>query len=128
MRHRSKLLSLALAAVCASPLLTPPRQASAQTATTYKVFSFNDLGMHCYDKDFSVFSILPLYNVVHAQVLKVGTTPVVLNNTQVKVTYAALPMPPDRSPPPARGRRTSGVICRRSSASPNRWIPAFWEQ
>jgi hypothetical protein len=63
--------------------------ASAATTPSYKVFSANDLGMHCYDRDFSVFSILPLYNVVHAQVLKVGATPTLLTNTQARVTYKA---------------------------------------
>ena len=89
MRHRRKAFSLVIALACAFPLLASARPASAATAPVYKVFSFNDLGMHCYDKDFSVFSILPLYNVVHAQVVKVGATPVVQDNTQVRVAYTA---------------------------------------
>jgi hypothetical protein len=32
----------------------------------YQVFAFNDLGMHCYDGDFSVFSLLPPFNVIHS--------------------------------------------------------------
>jgi len=88
-QRRRNIFALFVSLAVAFPLLAPARQASAATAPSYKVFSFNDLGMHCYDKDFSVFSILPLYNVVHAQVLKVGSPPVVQNNTQVKVTYAA---------------------------------------
>ncbi len=34
------------------------------------VLAANDLGMHCTDKEFSVFSILPPFNVVNAQVVK----------------------------------------------------------
>ena len=34
----------------------------------YTLLAWNDLGMHCMDgKDFSVFSILPPYNNLHAQ-------------------------------------------------------------
>ena len=36
----------------------------------YKILATNDLGMHCVDADFSVFSILPPYNVVNAQVIR----------------------------------------------------------
>lgn len=42
---------------------------SASFLSNFKVLANNDLGMHCVDKDFSVFSILPPYNVINAQVL-----------------------------------------------------------
>ena len=45
--------------------------------------------MHCYDSDFSVVAVLPLYNVVHAQVILKGATPD-LTNTKVNVTYQAI--------------------------------------
>jgi len=35
----------------------------------YRIVSWNELGMHCMDGDFSVFSILPPYNTIHAQVI-----------------------------------------------------------
>ena len=54
----------------------------------FQVFAFNDLGMHCYDPDFSVFSILPLFNVLHAQTVQKGTVPQIIGPT-VKVTYQA---------------------------------------
>lgn len=69
----------------------PPQEGSG--SDSYKVFAFNDLGMHCYDNDFSVFSLLPLFNVVHAQVINKGAKPVLLTNSTVKVTYAATPDP-----------------------------------
>jgi len=56
---------------------------------SYQVFGFNDLGMHCYDPDFSVFSILPLYNVLHAQVIQKGTIPEIVGPT-VNVTYKGM--------------------------------------
>jgi hypothetical protein len=59
---------------------------------TYRVFANNDLGMHCVDKSFAVFSILPPYNVVDAQVVQRRSSgnPVVLDATQVNVRYAAV--------------------------------------
>ncbi|MEI7900621.1 MAG: Ig-like domain-containing protein [bacterium] len=41
--------------------------ASAQT--NWHVLGWNNLGMHCMDNDFSVFSILPPYNTIHAQLI-----------------------------------------------------------
>jgi len=48
--------------------------------TDYAVFAANDLGMHCADLDYKIFSILPPFNVVHAQVIRIG-----------KVTLASYP-------------------------------------
>lgn len=61
--------------------------------SAFKVFANNDLGMHCVDKDFSVFSILPPYNVVDAQVIGQDGAgkPVVLNQNQVTLRYSATP-------------------------------------
>lgn len=59
------------------------------TAATgqYKVFAWNDLGMHCYDSDFSIFSLLPVFNQVHSQVVRVGSTPLLCSNNEVSVSY-----------------------------------------
>ena len=57
------------------------------------VFAFNDLGMHCMDKDYSVFSVLPPFNVLHAQVVRkgvAGSLPHILDNTQASVFYSAV--------------------------------------
>lgn len=41
----------------------------------YTVIAWNDLGMHCMDgKDYSVFSILPPYNNLHAHVIRKDVT------------------------------------------------------
>jgi hypothetical protein len=68
----------------------PPTQPPAGSA--YKVFANNDLGMHCVDKSFAVFSILPPYNVVDAQVvaLQASGKPVLLDQTKVDVRYSAI--------------------------------------
>ncbi len=60
------------------------------TGVQYQVLAFNDLGMHCYDRDFSVFSILPPFNVIHAQVVKKGAEPEVLDDTEVEVYYSSV--------------------------------------
>jgi len=38
------------------------------------IISWNDLGMHCSNKDFSKLAVLPPYNNIRAQVIKKGTT------------------------------------------------------
>lgn len=61
--------------------------------TGFKVLANNDLGMHCVDKDYSVFSILPPYNVFLAQVVgwrtKTGK-PEVLGRNKVVLRYSAI--------------------------------------
>jgi hypothetical protein len=56
------LLSLGLFAAAA-----PSAAQVVQTAWT--IAGWNNLGMHCMDADFSVFSILPPYNTIHAQLI-----------------------------------------------------------
>ena len=49
----------------------------------------NDLGMHCADLDSRIASILPPFNVVHAQVIQVGSTPILLSSGSVHLIYSA---------------------------------------
>ena len=56
---------------------------------SFVVLAANDLGMHCTDKDFQIFSILPPFNVVHAQVIQKGLTPSLVTDTGADVYYAA---------------------------------------
>jgi len=62
---------------------------------TVKVLGANDLGMHCVDKEFSVFSILPPYNVLNAQAVQLNPqgSPSLLNETKVVLTYNAVADP-----------------------------------
>ncbi len=41
-------------------------------AANNALVSWNNLGMHCMDSDYSVFSILPPYNTIHAQLIVGG--------------------------------------------------------
>ena len=83
-------------AIAEQDVKNAPSTCSAQPPppqTSTKVFAFNDLGMHCYDKDFSIFAILPLFNVLHAQVVQpgsAGSNPRILDNTQAGVKYSAI--------------------------------------
>lgn len=57
-----------------------------QLTDTYTVLAWNDLGMHCYNRDFEYIAILPPYNTLWAQVIKVSDPPQVIT-TGVTVTY-----------------------------------------
>ncbi|MGB8335436.1 MAG: hypothetical protein WCE56_13145, partial [Desulfobacterales bacterium] len=68
----------------------PPVTSAAST-----VLAFNDLGMHCMDREFSVFSILPPFNVVHSQVVlrDADGKPYLADETEVDVSYDAVTDP-----------------------------------
>lgn len=82
-RLRSLLVCLALVWV---GLLSKPVHAA-----NYAVLSWNNLGMHCMDSDYSVFSILPPYNTIHAQIVAGGK--LVTNLSGYQVTYQAVADP-----------------------------------
>ena len=62
----------------------PPPAVSIAT-----VIAANDLGMHCMDREFSVFSILPPFNVVNCQVVKRDNDgrPYIADDAEVEVFY-----------------------------------------
>ena len=62
----------------------PPDQSAA--ASGYNVLTWNDLGMHCYNRDFNDLAVLPPANTLWAQVVKVGNPPQVIT-TGVTVEY-----------------------------------------
>ena len=68
----------------------PPGTSAAST-----VLAFNDLGMHCMDREFSVFSILPPFNVVHSQVVlrDADGKPYLAEDIDVDVSYDAVTDP-----------------------------------
>jgi hypothetical protein len=45
-------------------LLSLGSYAVSPAQAQYQVFAHNDLGMYCYDSDFSVLAILPTFNVI----------------------------------------------------------------
>jgi hypothetical protein len=52
----------------------------------YIVIGWNDLGMHCYDLDYSTLSVLPPYNTLWAQVVKRGDPPQIIT-TGLRLVY-----------------------------------------
>ncbi len=62
---------------------------------SYSLLAANDLGMHCADFDARVVTILPLFNVIHAQVILKGSRPTILDSTKVTVKYSATSNPLD---------------------------------
>ena len=83
-RMRRRLM-LALATIA---IIAPPQ---ASSAASFRVLAWNNLGMHCMDDDFSVFSLLPPYNTLGAQVTRDGV--LVTDPSRVSVTYQAVADP-----------------------------------
>lgn len=76
-----------------SPNPTITADPAAVPNTAYTLVAWSELGMHCIDgKDYSVFSVLPPYNVIHAQLLKKGAPPVSMTSG-VTITYQAIADP-----------------------------------
>ncbi len=84
-RPKMKILSprLCLALVCALAL--------TGSAAPNQILGWNNLGMHCMDSDYSVFSILPPYNTIEAQLIVNGQ--LVTNGSGFTVTYQAVADP-----------------------------------
>ena len=62
---------------------------SALLAQNYIAVGWNDLGMHCANQDFSTFVVLPPFNNIHGQVIRVGdsVTPPAVITSNITVTY-----------------------------------------
>lgn len=76
-----------LAALLAISLLHSIQSVQNGPGSQYVILAANDLGMHCYQQDFSDFLILPPGNNLKVQVFKKEGTTAELVNTGVVVTY-----------------------------------------
>lgn len=81
--HRYILLAKTL--IAGIWLFLPALQKAHSAAS--QVLGWNNLGMHCMDSDYSVFSILPPYNTIEAQLIVNGL--LVTNGSGYTVTYQA---------------------------------------
>ena len=92
MRKRKVLWATAAAvAVLTLSWMTGSSKSSSLEAQTakYRLVTWSELGMHCMDgKDYSIFAVLPPYNVVHAQLFRMGEPPVPITSG-VTITYQA---------------------------------------
>ena len=90
MKTKSFLIRIGLALVATIILgagggLIARKDANAANGT-YKILAWNDLGMHCYNRDFSDLAVLPPYNNLWVQVLKAGDPPTLVT-TGITVEY-----------------------------------------
>lgn len=60
-------------------------------AANNQILGWNNLGMHCMDSDYSVFSILPPYNTIESQLIVAGK--LITNGAGYTVTYQAVADP-----------------------------------
>ncbi len=77
---------------------SPVAPASLVNNGDYALLAANDLGMHCADLDYRVFSILPPFNVMHAQVVRKGRNgdePALQDDQDIEVVYSAASNPND---------------------------------
>jgi hypothetical protein len=63
-----------------------PLTGVAASGDKYVVLAWNDLGMHCYNRDFQNLAVLPPYNTLWAQVIRMGNPPQVVTSG-ITVTY-----------------------------------------
>ena len=92
--HRRTTTAIALGSTLLAWMLSGGAAGAAPVG--YTLIGWNDLGMHCMDADYSVFSILPPYNTIHAQLIDADGQ-LVTNPAGITVTYEAVPIPPARS-------------------------------
>jgi hypothetical protein len=72
------------------------------TAATSTILGWNNLGMHCMDSDYSVFTILPPYNTIEAQLIVGGK--LITNGAGYIVTYQGIADPSGSSNTTAIGK------------------------
>lgn len=71
-----------------SSTLPTTQIAQSSAAGSYVVLAWNDLGMHCYNPDFADLAVLPPYNTLWAQVIRVGDPPQIVTSG---ITVTSLP-------------------------------------
>lgn len=93
---RSLILSLVGFAACVAAIaLAVGNLHGDQTVTVtgngdYVILATNDLGMHCYQRDFSGFLILPPGNTLKLQVFRKGADEAELVDSGIEVRYAII--------------------------------------
>ena len=104
------ILALAAAAIITVQAIAGPTASKSigvspqQSETGYVLLGWNNLGMHCYNPDYSTLAILPPYNTLVAQVIKLGDPPqIVTSGVTVEYSFpdntysAGDPIRPDKT-------------------------------
>jgi len=73
-------------------LLAAALSATPAAAASWTVVGWNNLGMHCTDADFSVFSLLPPYNTIEAQLID-PQGHLITNPAGITLSYEAIADP-----------------------------------
>jgi hypothetical protein len=63
------------------------RSDAVQNGDRYAILAWNDLGMHCYNPSYQDLAVLPPYNTLWAQVVRVGNPPQIVTQG-VTVSYS----------------------------------------
>lgn len=82
----------------AAEAILPVTEVPFVNSPDYAVLAANDLGMHCADLDYRVFSILPPFNTMHAQVVKKSgrfSRAKLMDDSEIEVVYSAVSNPND---------------------------------
>jgi hypothetical protein len=115
------------AGVPVSPVAETDDTIASNVDGQYSLVAINDLGMHCGDLDTRISSILPPFNVLHAQVIRRGdaTTglPRILGEGEATVEYSAVSNPDD----PAPGRVAAGQALSSVAADGSVYKTNFWD-
>ena len=77
--------------VCGATLAVLMALPMSLRAASAQILGWNNLGMHCMDSDYSVFSVLPPYNTIECQLIVGGK--LVTNGVGYTVTYQAVADP-----------------------------------
>ncbi|MGE5360535.1 MAG: Ig-like domain-containing protein [Bacteroidales bacterium] len=92
-RWRPRLAPVILAVFAVGLIAANTVRLTGQASTTgWKLVAWNNLGMHCMDADFSVFSILPPYNTIQAQLID-SSGKLVKTPGSISVTYQGVADP-----------------------------------
>jgi len=85
---RKGIVAIAAFMIAAGAVILARNESSA-AGGEYKVLAWNDLGMHCYNQDFADLAVLPPYNTLWVQVIKVGDPPtLVTSGVTVEYSYS----------------------------------------
>ncbi|MGB5551971.1 MAG: hypothetical protein WBO74_15925, partial [Thermoanaerobaculia bacterium] len=91
MRYRKVVLG-SFALLFAAGLVVNVERSLEAAAGDWTLVGWNDLGMHCMDADYSVFSILPPFNNIQAHLID-DNGDLVTNPAGISVTYEAIADP-----------------------------------
>jgi len=84
------LLAAAPAGAAIYPRTAAPQLPVSSSKAQYAVFAVNDLGMHCFQKSYAGFMILPPANNMKVQVFRRGSEGASLVTSGIKIQYSVI--------------------------------------